>query len=85
MTVTELQRIDVFQRIGFAFSGRVLPAFGIACRFLTFGCSNNGLLPVVFVSKRIGSVNHVLVHVIRRTNLAARRTESTPSTATKSP
>lgn len=85
MMVSKLQPIDDFQRVVFAFSGRVLPEFGIACRFLTFGDSMNALLPFVFVSKRIRGARDAAAHVIRRTNLSARRTGSIKPPPPKSP
>lgn len=85
MMASKLQRIDVFQRVLSAFSGRVLPEFGIAYRCLTFGDSMNALLPFFVVSKRIRAARDAAAHVIRRTYLAARRTESITPTTPKSP
>jgi len=85
MIATKLQRIDDFQRVVSAFSGRVLPAFGVACRFLTFGDSTHAPRPFVFVSKRIHAARDAAAPVIHRTNLSARRTESIKLSAPKSP
>jgi hypothetical protein len=85
MMPSKLQRRVDFQRVVYAFSGPVLPEFGIACRFLTFCDSTNALLPFVVVSKRIRAPRDAAAHVIRRTNLSARRTESIKLPAPKSP
>jgi len=85
MMASKLQRRVDFQRVVSAFSGRVLPEFGIACRFLTFGDSMIALLPIFFVSKRIQAARDATAPVIRRTNLSARRPESVKLSAPKSP
>jgi hypothetical protein len=85
MMASKLQLIDDFQRVVSAFSGHVLPEFGIACRRLTFGDSMNAPRPFVIVSKRIRAARDAAAHVIRRTNLSVRRTETIKLSAPKSP
>ena len=85
MMASKLQPIDDFQRAVSAFSGQVLPEFGIACRFLPFGDSMIALLPFFFVSKRIHAARDATAHVIRRTNLSARRPGSIKPPPPKSP
>jgi hypothetical protein len=85
MMAFKLQRMVDFQRVVSAFSGRVLPEFGIACRFLTFGYSTNAPLPFFFVSTRIRDIRNAAAQVIRRTKISTRRTESINLSAPKSP
>lgn len=85
MMAFKLQRMHDFQRVVSAFSGRVLPEFGIVCRFLTFGDSTNAPLPFLFVPKRIQDIRNAAAQVLRRTKLCTRRTGSIKLSAPKSP
>ncbi len=85
MTTTDLRGIGDFRHALCALLGRVLPEFGNACGFHTFGRSTPIAWRFAFVWQHVSSDDDIGVHVLCRTNPSTRRIESTEPAAPKSP